>query len=333
MKKRSIKAAPLLLLFVLFVCAGGAEAAAEGPLAQRTGFYFDTVVNIALYDTDDEAVLDACFEKMAYYEQKFSRTVEGSDVWNINHAGGESVEVCDETADMIARALVWCEKSDGAFDITIAPVVDLWDFSEGAQPALPDADSIGEALSHVDYHCIEQSGSSIRLSDPKAGVDLGAIAKGYISDGLRDVIISHGCNSALINLGGNVLAVGAKSGDKDFKIGIRRPFGTDAYDLIRVLGVRDCSVITSGTYERYFELDGVIYHHILDVHTGYPVDNSLTSVSILSADSTDGDALSTTCFALGEEKGMELIESLEGVEAMFIDENEEIRTSSGWPEP
>ena len=240
--------------------------------------------------------------------------------------------VCPETLDILRRSLAWCELSDGAFDITVAPVVSLWDFSEGAQPVLPSEDALAEAVSHVDYRQIVIEGDTVRLTDTEAGIDLGAVAKGYISDGLKDTILAHGCSSALINLGGNVLAVGGKSEDKDFRIGIRRPFGESASDLIRVLGIRDCAVITSGTYERFFELDGVIYHHILDVNTGYPVENGLASVSILSKSGTDGDALSTACFALGPEKGMALIEQLDGTEAMFIDADENITCSSGWPE-
>lgn len=308
----------------------GPARAVTGPLAERTGFFFDTVITVSLYDTGDESILDKCFEKMAYYESIFSRTREGSDIWNIDHAGGKPVAVSEDTIDLIRRALEWCEISDGALDISIAPVVDLWDFHEDSQKEIPAQEALAEAVSHVDYTGIRIEGDEVTLEDPQAGIDLGAIAKGYISDRVRDIVIENGCSSALINLGGNVLAVGTKPDGKDFNIGIRRPFGESAYDLIQVVGASDLSVITSGTYERYFEKDGVIYHHILDPDTGYPVENGLTSVSILSEDATDGDALSTTCFVLGLEKGMELIESLDGIEAMMIDEDGKIYSSSGW---
>ena len=328
MKKQT---AAVVLTLAMAIALRQDIQAASGPLAQRTGFYFDTVISVALYDTDDETILDDCFSRMAYYESILSRTREGSDIWNINHAGGESVEVADETAEVITRALEYCELSGGAFDITIAPVVSLWDFHEDAVPALPDVEELREALSHVDYHCVVIEGNTVTLSDPEAEIDLGAIAKGYISDGLRDVITQRGSSSALINLGGNVLAVGAKPDASPFVIGIRRPFGETAYDLCTTVDVSDCSVITSGTYERYFLLDGELYHHILDPDTGYSIQNGLSSVSILSEDGTDGDALSTTCFILGEEKGLELIESLDGIEALFIHEDETMRSSSGWP--
>ena len=322
-----------ILVFLLAVSAGTISArAAAQPLAQRGNFYFDTYITVALYDTADESILDSCFDLMAHYESIFSRTVEGSDIWNINHSSGKPVEVSDETIDILTRALEFCEMSDGRFDITIAPVVSLWDFHEDAEPALPDADAMAEALSHVDYRNIQIEGNQVTLTDPKAAIDLGAIAKGYISDGVRDKLIELGCKSALINLGGNVMAVGCKPDGSPFNIGIRKPFGESAYDIIAKVGVIDYSVITSGTYERYFELDGVRYHHILDVDTGYPVENGLTSVSILSVDGTQGDALSTAIFALGPEKGMEVIEGLDGVEAMFIDEDLNMTYSSGWPQ-
>ena len=335
MMERNCKRSPMLtgiLAFLLLVCLNGMPFEAAQPLAQRGNFYFDTYITVALYDTADESILDACFDLMAYYESIFSRTVEGSDIWNINHSKGQPVEVSDETVDILERSLEYCEKSGGRFDITIAPVVSLWDFHEDAEPTLPDPAEMEEALKHVDYSTIRIEGNTVTLSDPDAAIDLGAIAKGYISDGVRDKILELGCESALINLGGNVLAVGHKPDGSPFKIGIRKPFGESASDIISIVKADDISVITSGTYERYFELDGKRYHHILDVDTGYPVENGLTSVSILSKDGTDGDALSTTIFALGPEKGMEMIESLDGIEAMFIDENLNMTYSSGWPQ-
>ncbi len=308
-----------------------AAAASNGPLASRDGFYFDTVISVSLYDTADETILDDCFTLMQRYEDLLSRTKEGSDVWNINHSGGKPVEVADETIEIIQKGLKYCELSDGAFDIAIAPVTSLWDFHQEDAPTVPSDEDLANAVKHVNYEDIHVDGNTVTLSDPEGGIDLGAIAKGYISDGLRDLLVEKGCKSAMINLGGNVMTVGSKLDGSDWKIGIRKPFGTSAYDLINVVPVSGLSVITSGTYERYFEQDGKRYHHILDPNTGYPVDNGLTSVSIISADGTDGDSLSTTCFALGEEDGMKLIESLDGIEALFIDEDNHMTFSSGWP--
>lgn len=319
----------LALAMLLAWQTGRASALASEEKLEDYGFYFDTIVTIRLYGTSDQEIMDGCFDLMLAYEQMFSKTIEGSDVWNINHSEGAPTQVSEETADLIELALSYSEMSDGAFDITVAPVAELWDF-ENNTGILPGQEEIEEAVSHVNYKNVRVEGTTVTLLDPKASIDLGGVAKGYIADGLRSYLESEGIQSAMINLGGNVLAVGAKPGGSQWNIGIRKPFG-ESYDLIATVKVEDMSVVTSGTYERYFEKDGEIYHHILDPNDGYPTDNGLDSVTILTPSSTQGDALSTTCFVLGLEAGMELIESIDGVEAMFITEDLEIYRTSGFP--
>ena len=328
MKKTFIASTVLALSCVLL--GTGCSASQDEPLTVQ-GFFFDTIVDVQLYGVTDKQILKDCTELMEKYENLFSRTREGSDIWNINHSKGQPVEVSDETIDIIEDALEYCISSDGLFDIAIAPVTSLWNFVDTESPSLPDSEALEEALTHVDYNCIQIEGNTVTLTDPDSGIDLGAIAKGYISDRLKDLVVSEGCTSGLINLGGNVMTIGSKPNGSAWNIGIRKPFGTSAYDLSAKVAVSDMSVITSGTYERYFELDGITYHHILDPKTGYPVDNDLTSVSILTKDGTQGDALSTTCFALGVEKGMEFIESIDSAEAMFIDSEGNQTYSTGWP--
>ena len=313
---------------IAFLLAAPLQSEAADPIS-RMNFFFDTVITITIYDSQDETILDDCNKLMARYESLLSRTVEGSDIWNINHSEGKSVVISDETADILEKALHYCTLSDGAFDITIAPVVSLWDFHEDSERIIPEENLVREALSHVDYHIVNLDGNTVTLSDPAGAIDLGAIAKGYISDGLRDLLLSRGVNSALIDLGGNIMSVGSKQDGSPWRIGIRKPFAGMS-DLIDIAQIRSGSVITSGSYERYFIVDDVLYHHILDPTTGFPVKNELTSVTILSENGTDGDALSTTCFVLGTEKGLELIESLDGIEALFISEDGQKKYSSGW---
>jgi thiamine biosynthesis lipoprotein len=162
------------------------------------------------------------------------------------------------------------------------------------------------------------------------GIDLGAIAKGYIADKIKEYLISNDVNSALIYLGGNVLCIGEKDTGA-FKIGIEKPFDADG-NPAAVVSVSDTSIVTSGTYERYFEKDGNFYHHILDKNTGYPIENDLTAVTIITPVSADADALSTTCFSLGLEKGMELLESLDYADGFFITKDEECHYTKGFEE-
>ncbi len=293
----------------------------------KNGTYFDTVITITVYDPKQVDLIEDCFDMAAHYEQLFSRTISTSDISRINDAGGEYVTVDTETVDLIERGLYYCELSEGSFDITVGVLSDLWHFSDN-EGVLPDETAIAEAVQNVDYHDVQIKGDQVALLNPKAKLDLGGIAKGYIADQMKTYLVEQGVKSATINLGGNVLTIGTKPDGTPFHIGIQKPYD-DRGASIAAVSVTDQSVVSSGTYERYFDLDGVHYHHILDTKTGYPYDNGLLGVTILSDSSTDGDGLSTTCFTLGLEKGMELIESLDGVEALFMTEDYEFYTTGG----
>lgn len=306
----------LLSICLLTACCLflSACSSSEEPISKQ-GFLLDTVIQITLYDTENESLLDESFAICEKYEQLLSRTIASSDVSRINEANGKPVTVSDETIALIQKSLTYSELSDGAFDITIAPLSSLWDFKD--QKAVPDSNDIEEARKLVDYHAIRIDGNSVTLTNPEASIDLGAIAKGYIADKIKEYLVSENVKSGLINLGGNVLTIGTKPDGSAWNIGIQKPFD-EQNAAITSVHLSDESVVTSGVYERYFKQDGIIYHHILDAKTGYPYQNGLLGVTIISKESVDGDALSTTCFALGLEKGMELIRSLPDVDAIFI---------------
>ena len=190
-----------------------------------------------------------------------------------------------------------------------------------------DAD-IAVALTTIDASAIKIDGLKAALTNPDAKIDLGGIAKGYIADRMRDYLKEQGITSGIINLGGNVVVIGSKPDGSKYKVGIQKPF-SEQNDIIAYVESDEISVVTSGVYERYFYVDDTLYHHILNPKTGYPVENGLTSVTILSKNSADGDGLSTSCFLLGLEDGMALIEKTPDVEAIFITEDESIHTTSG----
>lgn len=286
---------------------------------KTTGIYFDTVISIEIWGITDEAILEHCGDICVQYEQLLSRTIETSDISRINSAGGSKVEVDAKTVEVIRKGLYYSQLSGGSFDITIAPLSELWDIKNNPGN-IPDQSAIDEARSHVNYKNVVLEGSTVSLKDPEAAIDLGAIAKGYIADELKAYLTEQGIEHALINLGGNILAVGGKTDGKDFHIGIQKPFD-ERNTVITSVDVNGKSVVSSGTYERYFKKDGKIYHHLLNPSTGYPFDNHLLQVTIISDLSVDGDGLSTTCFALGLEQGTALIESLDGISAIFITED------------
>lgn len=344
----------LLLTTVLSGCSGKNS---QTPVS-RTGFAFDTVVTITIYDAGKADVLDECLALCERYESLFSATLEGSEVWAVNHAGKEGTAVSYETASLIQSALYYCDLSQGVLDLTLRPVAEEWDIAGQMKQAdaladhdyyIPSEQTLSALLEHVDYRNViitDADGTAIgyqdvlskdgsyfvTLTDTQSAIDLGFIAKGYIADCLRAYLLSEGIEDGIISLGGNVLLMGSKPDGSPFNVGIQKPFGA-ANEIITTIQERDTSVVSSGCYERYFmndetEKDRTIYHHIFDATTGYPVQNDLLGVTILSESSMEGDALSTYCYLLGLEKGLEYVRSLENVDALFVTKDYEVISSS-----
>ena len=322
--RKMIRAAAILLA-ALLLC-GSCAPQKTPPKLTEIGFYLDTVITLTAYVENGQVLRDA-LEECGRYERLLSRTVEGSDVWRINHADGMPVEVSDDTVSILSCARRISELTGGAFDVTIAPVSTLWDFTS-EDHVLPDADEIARAAGMVDYTKLELDGNTVRLP---AGmmIDLGGIAKGYIADRIKAYLVNRGVRHAILSFGGNIVAIGEKKPDgTEWKVGVQDiDKKTGEYMLVsRSLGG---STVTSGIYERGFDLDGVRYHHLLSASTGWPVQNELASVTIFSDSSMEGDALSTAAFVLGTEEGLKLIESLEGIEALFISRDRKVTYSSG----
>ena len=300
-------------------------------------YFFDTFVSITVYDEKDKAFLPD-IEKTCYkYDNLFNRHRPGSDLDRINNAEGEAVIVDSETIFLIETALEFCKETDGAIDITVAPVLDLWDFTSGDENVTPPSDeAIKEALKHVDYKKVryDYNTCEVKLLDPEAAIDLGFIAKGYIADWIRVTLIGFGVENAIINLGGNIIVIGTKPDGSNYNIGIKKPF-TTTNEVMATASVNDTSVVTSGIYERCFTYDGKLYHHIIDPKTGYPVENNLYQVTVICEDSTFADALSTSLLLLGTEKGTSLLrlyqEAVPGTHAMFVDDQYKYYYSEGFP--
>ena len=328
MKRRLI---PLFLFLLLLLTACGKvpapSPAAEVTKQSRVVFYFDTVVTMTVY-TADESLLTAAEEECLRYENLLSKTVEGSDVWNINHANGRRVPVSEETRWLLEQALEFSRLSDGKFDITIAPCVDLWDFTGENVGVLPDAEALAEAAAKVDWTKIDINNEGVLLPAGMS-IDLGAIAKGYISDRVAQFLMDRGVESGFLNFGGNVRTIGSKPDGSSWRIGIQDPEGVRDQSIVGVVTLIGDSVVTSGIYERGFWVDDVCYHHILDTETGWSVQNELAGISIVAKDACTGDALSTTVFAMGLHDGMAFIESLDGVEAIFVTREGMVTCTSG----
>lgn len=306
----------VLLLFTIPFLLSGCAALEDEESIQANALLFDTVIRLEIWGTNNQEFLNECLRMCEEYEQRFSRTIDTSEISKINHAGGAPVTVSDETIALLNLGIYYGELSGGGFDITVAPLSILWDFKNN-KGFVPSQAEIDEARSHVNYKNISIEGNTVTLSDPKAAIDLGGIAKGYIADRLKEYLESKGVEHSIISLGGNILTIGTKPDGSSYAIGIQRPFD-ERNAVITSVEVAGKSVVSSGVYERYFETEDRLYHHILDPQTGYPVESNLLGVTIISDASVDGDGLSTTCFALGLTDGMALIESLDGIDAIFI---------------
>lgn len=292
-------------------------------MLSTTFFAFDTVIDIRAACTQES--LDALAERCAYFESKFSRTIETSDVGRVNSAGGKPVQVASETADIISLALGYCAESEGLFDITIGAASTLWDFKLGI---VPDAAELAEAVKHIDYRAVQLDGDVVTLADPKAKLDLGGIAKGYIADDLCRMLQEAGCQRAVVNLGGNVKTIGSKSDAAPWRVGVQDPNNENAA-VVAAVDSRGSSVVTSGLYERQFTKDGTRYWHILDPKTGYPVKTDLVSATIMSDASIDGDGYTKPLFMMGCDKALAWINAKAGVEGLVVGSDGAITQSDG----
>lgn len=330
---KKLKALLTVLLLGTAQLLTGCCTQAQTPIS-KSGFYFNTIITVTSYQDISDTLMDECFALAEKYENYFSNTIPESDISQINAAGGTPVTVHDETIALLKAGIYYGELSGGCFDITIGKLSDLWDISTKALleetdiSMIPSEDEIAAACATVDFPYIKIEGNEVTLSNPDTKIDLGGIAKGYIADCMKDFLNDNGITSGFINLGGNFLALGAKQNKEAYTVGIQKPFA-ESGTILASVKVTDQSVVSSGVYERYFTVDGKSYHHILDRSTGYPYENNLLGVTIIADTSLDSDALSTTCFSLGLENGMTLVESLPDTEAIFITDDYELHVSSG----
>lgn len=317
----------IILLFSVFFLCG-----CQKKLISQTDFVLDTVVKIMVYDTDKtdkekEEIISEAISLCRDYEKVFSKTIASSDVGRINNNPKEGEEVSWDTVRLVEKSLYYSDLTGGRFDITIAPVTELWDFKSG-EANVPRDEDIQAALELVGYENVSAYGNRVVIDKEGAKIDFGGIAKGYIADKVAEFLKEKGVKAAIIDLGGNITCVGKNTNGNMFKVGVQKPF-SDTGELAAVIECEDISVVTSGIYQRYFEKDGKIYHHILDTSTGYPVDNELNSVTIITKNAADADALSTSCLILGLDEGLKLIESTEDCEAVFITKDNEVVLTSG----
>ena len=331
--KKLFSAAALALALALSLSACGAAA----PQSEtRTVYAMDTVMNLTAYGGDAAAALESAEKELHTLDKAvLSRTAEGSELYALNAANGETVRFGTEDAlpALIETALAISDATNGAFDPTLAPVLDAWGFTKDTR-RVPSDDELAELLRHTgrdQVTCTRTAdGWAVALSDG-AQLDLGGIAKGYAADLLRAQLEDEGVTSATLDLGGDVFVMGKKSDGSDWRIAVKDPADTESY--LGILTASDAFIVTSGAYERYFEENGVRYHHIIDPKTGRPAESGLVSVTVVCENGSWADALSTACFVLGADGALALRGDLAAqgtnFELIFVTDDGRVRYTGG----
>lgn len=334
--QKSIWGLILLLTLVLVGCSPEEEEVTllETPY-DTTAFLMGTYVSLRIYDEGKEDVLDLAVERISELADKITTNDPDSEMDNVNEAAGvEAIEVSEDVFPLVEAADNYSKVTDGGFEYAIGPVTDLWRI--GFDDArVPEPDEIEAVLPLIDHTKIELDADSrtVFLQEPGMKIDLGAIAKGYIADEVKKLFIENDVTTAVIDLGGNVVVMGDSPNreGEGFNVGVQDPFDSRG-SYVAALNLKNQSIVTSGVYERSIEQDGEIYHHLMNPETGYPFDNELASVTIISNKSIDGDALSTVVFGFGLEAGLEYVNKAANIDAIFITKDKDVYTSDGLSE-
>ena len=332
----------LLLAAALLLLAGCQKAQPQQQRYQATFLtLFDTVTVIAGYaDSQEEfsATSEHIYELLEEYHQLYDiyHAYSGlNNLYTVNHAGGEPVAVDARILDLLDFAREMYTLTSGKCCVTMGSVLSLWHdareagISDPAGAALPDEAALRDAAAHTDMDdmVLDFESGTVQLLDPELQLDVGAVAKGYACEQVCQQLMAEGLTGYVLNIGGNVRAIGANAGGTDWTVGLERPDGGDGY-LCR-LGIQDLAVVTSGSYQRYYTVDGVRYHHIIDPETLYP-ENEYLSVSVICPDSGLADALSTALFNLSFDDGLALVESQPGTQALWVFADGTQKSSSGF---
>ena len=287
-------------------------------------FGLGTILQLTSYGKNSDAALEEAVSRIGEIDDEMSFFKEDSDISKINKNSGSKqnfVKVSDDTYYVIKRAVEYGELSDGAIDLTVRPILDLWGFGKEKHKA-PEVDDIRNLTKLVSYKDIlfNAKENSIGLKNKFQSIDVNCIAKGYAADEAKKVLVKHKIKNAIINLGGNVYAHGSNVDGSPWVIGIQHPM-KDRGNYVGHISVKDKSVVTSGDYEKFLIYNNEKYHHIINPKTGYPVKNKIISTTIISDYSIDGDALTTCLYVMGVENGLKFIEKMNNIDAIIITED------------
>lgn len=324
-------------LSITLTGCGGLLGSRQVETYSKDYFALDTHINLRVDDhKDGKAIIKMAIEKIKELENKMSISIKESDVYKINKMSGIApVKVSEETFYVIKKAIDYSMLTDGIFDITLYPIIKLWDINSYTSE-VPGEAEILDRLKLVNYKkvSLNEEKREVFLEQEGMMIDLGGIAKGYIGDQILELLKSKGVEHAIINLGGDVLVIGSRVDGTPWRVGVADPrLSRTSNQHFAVIKAVEQTVITSGDYERFledtYEQTGIRYHHIFDPETGYPSAYGISSVTIVSEHAIDADALATALFNMTMEEGAKLINELDGFEALIVDENMELLKTDG----
>ena len=324
-KRRRTRQFLAVLLLLLTALSGCGRTDLEAQEAENSFFAMNTYMTFTAYGEQAEDALADARARVEEVEALWSVTDEGSEIYRANHSGGEPVNVSEETAELVSFALEMAEKTDGALEPTIYPVLRAWGFTTDTKQ-VPSQEEIDALLEDVGHEKITLDGTLLTVPEGME-LDLGAVGKGYAGDLAAEAVRARGIECAILSLGGNIQAVGSRPDGTDWRVGLRSPWEDGTLGVLRV---SDQAVVTSGGYENYFEdEDGNVYWHILDPETGYPAKSGLLSVTIICPQGRMGDALSTALFVMGPQKAEEYWRENGDFEMILVTEEGEILITEG----
>lgn len=324
MKNTSICCKLLLTVLLLLTLTGCSENSVEKQI-----FAMDTVMSLTVYGEGKEEAATAAVQEINAAARQLDPEIQDSEVYNLNHAGGESVTISPFLYNMLETAGEVYDHTGGALDLSVYPVVTVWGFID-QNYTVPDAETLTEILKLVDYSSVtykESNGIYTATVPDGMALNFGAVAKGATADLVIETLREHGAESAFISLGGNVQTLGVKPDGTDWRVGVTDP--TSSTENLGIVTVGEAAVVTSGSYQRCFEENGTLYHHIIDPSTGYPADNGLVSVTVICDTGVMADCLSTALFVLGEEKALDYWRTYGDCELILVTEDDQVVVTAG----
>lgn len=313
------------LIFPVVMILAAALTGCSDKASEKSFFAMDTIITLTAYGNSAPDAISAAEQRIKELEGTLSVTNEQSDIYRVNHSDGTRTVISSDAAELLSLTLDTARKTDGALDPTVYPVLLAWGFTTG-ENRVPEKEEIASLLRNTGYENVTLDKNAVTL--PRGFMlDMGAVGKGFAGDKAAQILSEHGVTSALLDLGGNIQAIGSKPDGSPWRIALRDPQSGGNVGILELSGM---AAVTSGAYERYFtDENGVTYGHIIDPKTGFPAESDLLQTTVIAESGAYADALSTALFVMGLEGAAEFHRNNGGFEMILIDKDGNIHVTEG----